>query len=189
MLKSKAALLISAIVSLTGCVGVGSLHPLALPDGKETIFDPALLGTWEEADADDVAATKYTVARADSGYSFSLSTGTGEMHGTMDLIQAGDAYLLDVYCPSDGAPLPIHLFVRLRLEKDTAWVAPMDSDWLQNRIKTSGELRRELLAEGDQRVVLTASSTELRQYLLPYAADERAFGDESELHRVAPAGE
>ena len=66
MLKAKAALLISAFVSLTGCVGVGSLHPLALPDGNEAVFDPALPGSWEEADAaDDVAAARYAIARAD----------------------------------------------------------------------------------------------------------------------------
>jgi hypothetical protein len=95
---------------------------------------------------------------------------------------------LDVYCPSDGEQLPVHFFVRLRLENDKAWVAAMDSDWLQNQIKTRGELRHELLTEGDRRVVLTASSAEMRKYLLPYAGDDRAFGEECELRRIAPKG-
>jgi hypothetical protein len=128
------------------------------------------------------------VARADSGYSFRVVTGADEMQGTMSLMKVGDRYLLDVYCPSDGEQLPVHFFVRLRMKKDTAWVAAMDSDWLQNQIKTRGDLRHELLNEGDHRVVLTASSAEMRKYLLPYAADDRAFGEECELHRVAPKG-
>ena len=82
----------------------------------------------------------------------------------------------------------MHFFVRLRLENDKAWVAAMDSDWLQNQIKTRGELRHELLTEGDRRVVLTASSAEMRKYLLPYAGDDRAFGEECELRRIAPKG-
>jgi hypothetical protein len=163
------------------------LSTLALPHGKGVVFAPALLGTWEEEQTtSDVAINRYTVARADSGYSFRVVTGADEMKGTMHLMKVGDRYLLDVYCPSDGEQLPVHFFVRLRMKKDTAWVAAMDSDWLQNQIKTRGELRHELLNEGDHRVVLTASSAELRKYLLPYAADDRAFGEECELHRVAP---
>jgi hypothetical protein len=62
----------------------------------------------------------------------------------------------------------------------------MDSDWLQEQIKTRVNFGMNS-SEGDQRVVLTASSAQLRQYLLPYASDERAFGEESELRRIAPA--
>jgi hypothetical protein len=187
--KNKVVPLILAVASLTGCAGVASLHPLALPNGKDIVFDPALLGTWEEADtAGNVAAARYTVAGGDPGYTFSVVAGTDEMRGTMYLMKAGGRYLLDVYCPGDGGSLPAHVFLRLRLEKDAVWVAAMDSDWLQDRIKTRGELRHELLTEGDRRVVLTASSAELRQYLLPYAADERSFGEECELRRSAPKG-
>ena len=126
--KAKVVLLLSAMACLTGCSGVVSLHPLALPHGTGVVFDPALLGTWEEAQTTgDVAKNRYTVARADSGYSFRMVMGADEMKGTMYLLKVGDRYLLDAYCPSDGEQLPVHFFVSLRLEKDTAWVAPMDS--------------------------------------------------------------
>jgi hypothetical protein len=187
--KAKVVLLISALAYLTGCSGVVSLHPLALPHGKGVVFDPALLGTWEESQTTgDVAKNRYTVARADSGYSFRVVMGADEMKGTIYLVKVGDRYLLDVYCPSDGEQLPVHFFVRLRMKNDTAWVAAMDSDWLQHQIKTRGELRHELLTESDLRLVLTASSAELRKYLLPYAGDDRAFGEECELRRIAPKG-
>ncbi|MCX6626201.1 MAG: hypothetical protein NTW28_01040 [Candidatus Solibacter sp.] len=156
MSQTKVVLLIASLVSLTGCAGVVSLHPLALPNGKDIVFDPALLGTWEEVKtADQVAITRYTVARAESGYS--VIAGPDEIKGTMHLMKVGAGYLLDVYCPSDGAPPPVHLFLKLRLEKDSAWVAEMDSGWLKDRIKTRGELRHEVLGEENDRVVLTAS--------------------------------
>lgn len=189
MLKSKAILLIPALAFLAGCAGVVSLHPLTLPNDKQTVFDPALLGTWEDGEAvGDGPKGRYTVARSGSGYSFSVETGTGEMQGTMYLVKVHGGYLMDVYCPGDGPSLPAHFFARLRLEKDTAWVALMDSDWLQDQIKARGEPRYELLTEDHPRVVLTASSNELRQYLLPYADDDRSFGEEGELRRVSPAG-
>ena|SRR5580658_869101 len=189
MLKVAVVLLTSLLVSLAGCASVASLHPLALPNDKDIVFDPALLGTWEEAESfGDGTKTTYTVSRADSGYSYSMVAGADQTNGTMRLIKAGGQYLLDIYSASNGAPLPVHVFLRLRLEKDTAWVAVMDSDWLQDQIKTRGELRHEVLREDDPRVVLTASPAELRQYLLPYASDDRTFGEEGELHRIALEG-
>lgn len=82
--------------------------------------------------------------------------------GTMHPLKVGDRYLLDVYCPSDGVRLPVHLFFKLRLEKGSAWLAEMQID----------------------RIVLTASPSELRRYLLPYVADCRSFDGENELRRI-----
>ena len=177
------ALLASMLVSLSGCASVVSLHPLALPNDKDVIFDPALVGTWEEIKADkDGARTRYVVARAESGYT--VNSGPDKLEGTMHLLKVGGRYLLDVYCPSDAPSLPVHLFVKLRLDKDSAWLAGMESEWLQDQIKTRAQLRHEVLMEDDDRIVLTASPTELRRHLLPYVADNRSFDGETELRRI-----
>ncbi len=185
MSKTKIVLLISALASLSGCAGVTSLHPLAMPNGKDTVFDPALLGIWEEVKAQpDGGKTRYTIARAESGYSVSAAQGLEKHEGTMRLMKVGDRYLLDVYCPSQGAPPAVHLFVRLRLEKDTAWVSEMDTPWLRDQIHSGNQLRREVLSEDGNRILLTASTAELRTYLLPYVANNKAFGGEEELRRI-----
>ena len=176
-------LLVSMLVSLSGCASVVSLHPVAMPNDRDVVFDPALVGAWEEVKADsDGARTKYIVARAESGYT--VNVGPDKAKGTMHVLKTGDRYLLDVYCPSDSAPPPVHLFVKLRLDKDAAWLAEMESDWLKEQIKTRGQLRHKVLAEDHDRIVLTASPTELRRYLLPYVADDRSFGEETELRRI-----
>ncbi len=174
----------SMLVSLSGCGGVVSLHPLALPNDQNAVFDPALVGAWEEVKADsDGARTTYVVTRAESGYEVSLA-GPDKAKGAMHLLKVGDRYLLDIYYPSDGPPVPVHVFLRLRVDRDSAWVAEMQSDWFKEQIKTRGQLRHEVLMEDDDRIVLTASPTELRRYLLPYVADDRAFDKESELRRI-----
>ena len=183
MRELQVVLLASMLASLTACAGVVSLHPVALPNDKDVVFDAALVGTWEEVKTDSGdAKNTYTVARAESGYL--LSTRPDELKGTMHLLKVGDRYLLDVYCPSGGAPPPVHLFFKLRLDKDTAWIAEMDSDWLKQQIKTRGQLRHEVLMEDNDRIVLTASPTELRRYLLPYVKDDQSFGGETELRRI-----
>jgi len=185
MLKAKIILFISALASLTGCGAVVSLHPLAIPNGKDTVFDPALVGTWEEAKAErDGTKDRYTIDRAESGYSVKLVAESTKGEGTMHLMKVGNRLLLDILCPSDGAPPPVHLFFRLRLEKDTAWVSGMDSSWLQDQIEASGLPRHEVLTDDWDRMVLTASSAELRRHLLPYVGDNKSFSEETELHRV-----
>jgi hypothetical protein len=183
MSKVGVFLLISALTSLTGCAGVVSLHPLAGPNGKDTVFDLALLGTWVAVNPQgDGARTRFAVARAESGYS--VIAGPDEIKGTVQLIRADSRTLLDAYYPSKTGHPAVHLFFKLRLEKDTAWVAEMESDWLRGQIRSRGELRHEVLAEDGDRIVLTASPAELRRYLLPYAADDRSFGEETELRRI-----
>jgi len=185
MLKVKVILLLAALASLTGCGAVVSLHPLAVPNGKETVFDPVLLGTWEEVKAEsDGTKTQYAVDRAESGYSVKAVAESTKGEGTMHLMKVGNRLLLDVYCPSDGAPPPVHLFFKLRLEKDTAWVSGMDSSWLQDQIEASGLPRHEVLTDDWDRMVLTASSAELRRHLLPYVSDDKSFSEETELRRV-----
>jgi hypothetical protein len=183
MRKLQICFLAAFLSLLTGCAGVVSLHPLALPNGKDTVFDAALLGTWEEVKAEDKGTKgRYTVGRAESGYSV-VAEGE-EFRGTMHHMKVGDRRLLDVYCPSDGPPAPVHIFFKLRLEKDSAWLAEMGSDWLRDQIETRGELRHEVLTEDDDRVVLTASPSELREHLLPYLAQEKSFNEETELRRI-----
>ena len=119
MSKVRVFLLISALASLTGCEGVVSLHPLTVPNGKDTVFDPALLGTWEEIKAlDDSAKTRLTVARAESGYSVVVAVRDDEIKGTVQLIRADSRTLLDAYYPSKTGHPAVHLFFKLRLEKD-----------------------------------------------------------------------
>lgn len=191
MVNAKILFLVMALLSLTGCAGFVSLHPLAVPNGNDTIFEPALLGTWEEVKADSRGPKdKYVVDRAESGYKVTVVSGSDKAEGTMHLMKLGDRYLLDVLCPSDGAPPPVHLFVRLRLEKDAAWLSEMDTPWLREQIEASG-LRHEVVRQDEQeKVVLTASTAELRRHLLPLASDDRAFAKEGKLRRVAaPTGE
>jgi hypothetical protein len=182
---------VALTVMLTGCAGVVSLHPAAAPDAKEVVFEAALTGVWEEVKAGgDGVRTRYSLVQRGSGYDVTVKEGPKEirgLQGTMQLLKAGDRYLMDVYCPSDWYPPPVHIFFKLRWEKDRAWAAEMQSDWFKEQIRTRGQPRHEVLredAKDPDRIVLTASSAELRRYLLPYLAEDRAFDDETELRRL-----
>jgi len=190
MWKANVILLLATLVSSTGCVSVVSLHPLAAPHDKDAVFEPGLVGTWQEADSQD-DKTQYVVTHDESGYAVIVKTGVEKSGGgkeevklKMQLLRVGGRYLLDIDCPSDDPAVPVHIFFKLRLEQDSAWLALMDSDWLKEQIKTSVVLRHEVLTEDHGRILLTGSPDELRSYLLPYVADDRSFEDETGLRRI-----
>jgi hypothetical protein len=204
MRKLQVCVLTAFLGFLTGCAGVVSLHPLVLPTDHDAIFDPTLVGAWE--DVDPHFRNVYTVSRAESGYNVTLhpsdpgDAGKREVKLSMHLLKVGDRRVLDVYtkdltCSSETATysvncdnyytqVQVHVFFKLRVEKDSAWWSEMGSDWLKEQIKTRAQLRHEVLTEEHDKFVLTASPDELRRYLLPYVADDRSFEHENEIQRI-----
>jgi hypothetical protein len=85
---------------------------MVLPDGKEAVFEPALLETWGEA-----GEMPEMLRRPDSR--FHQVHRPAQFEGYRD---RGEA--LAGICAGN-----------------TAWAALMDSDWLQDQNKTRGELR------------------------------------------------
>jgi hypothetical protein len=175
-------LLAAILISMTGC-GVVSLHPLVMPNDNDEVFEPSLVGTWAGVqEPGDTHEAKFVVAHTNVGYSIKPDTDDGEY--TMRLLKVGDRYLMDVDCPSNGPALPVHIFFKLRWEKDRAWVSAMDSQWLMDQIEAKGQLRHDVLTEDFNRIVLTASPADLHRIFLPYAADDRSFEEEGELRRI-----
>ncbi len=185
MWKFKVLLLVGLLVSSSGCAVV-ALHPLVVPGDKDSVFEPTLVGTWEETEPagfpGDKPGNRYTVSRAATGYTVTAEADQTQL--TMQVLKTGGRYLLDIYCPSDGPALPVHFLFKLRLEQDRAWLAVMDSGWFRKQIEVDPQLRHEVLTEDGDRIVLTGSTAELRRSLLPYFADDRSFDDEEELKRV-----
>ena len=187
----------AGLALLTGCGGVVSVHPLALPHDKDVVFEPELIGTWEDVEpGHDGVRNRYTVSRHDAGYDVLVGQPGRECadaknHLSMHLLRNRGHYVADLYLPSDDARLPVHLFMSLRLESERAWVAEMQSEWLMDQVAANRHLRHEIISNGtsessasERRILLTASSAELRQYLLPFLVDGRARENESELRRL-----
>jgi hypothetical protein len=179
----KALLLAASAVLLTSCAGVVSLHSVAATH----LTEPNLEGQWREVKANEKGEfVEYTVTRVPDGYKLTVAGEKGE--ATARLLKAGDHYLMEVRCPSDSPSPRVNVYFRVRIQGNSAWSSEMQSDWLREQIQSSGKLRYEIVrdGEGDGQIVLTASPDELRRYLLPYAADARAFDKEgTEVRRIS----
>jgi len=173
----KSILILAVLGMSTGCVKIASVHPLFSDTAREVVFDPVLLGKWQGEDTDK---SIFEVTRLDkTGYAVAFEMDGKPLKATFHLLKSRGLSLLDaIYTDNRG---PEHMFLKIRIEPDTLWVATADSTWLRERIVASGKPRYTVV---DEDLLLTASSSELRKALLPYLAKPEAFDDEGELKRV-----
>jgi len=188
----KTALALAAVGSLwlTGCAGVVSLHPMVTDTDRDAVVEPALVGFWQDATPDKAGekATYLVARKGRAGYTITSVENGATKSATMHVLRVGERYLLDIFDNIDDPALPVHVYFGLRMnaQKNTVWLAEMRSDWLKAEIAAKGQPRNEILTEEEVKgkVVLTAPQADLRKYLLLYAADQRAFDKETELHRI-----
>lgn len=170
----KSILILAVLGMSTGCVKITSVHPLFSDTAREVVFDPVLLGKWQDKDN-----TCEVTKMGKKGYAVAFEMDGKPAKATFHLLKTRGLSLLDAIYTDDRGPE--HMFLKIRIEPDTLWVATADSTWLRERIVASGKPRYTVV---DEDLLLTASSSELRKALLPYLAKPEAFDDEGELKRV-----
>lgn len=174
-------------VVAAGCIP--SLHPLYTDD--DLIFEPALLGTWNNEEDHDLWTFEQT---AGPGY---LLTVTGSDEDPEDpmvfeahLMELGSHRFLDVSLHDlDGLDrfgphlVPAHSFYRLAIEADALQMVALDEGWLRDKIE-AGEItiKHEFVRAPsrfgpgtEELFVLTASTEELQAFVTRHADDPEAF--------------
>lgn len=186
MRVAKMLVAVGIVVLVLGCVP--SLHPLYTE--KDVTFDPTLVGVWSEKDKTDTWTFKKS---GDNAYELIMTEdgvpGKFEVH----LVRLGELLFLDLY-PEDpdidnsfykAHLIPAHTFLGIQIdkEKDVVRLAMMKPDWLEEAIDSKKvTITHERLGEGDEsRIILTASTKALQEFVVKHAAE--AFGELAELHR------
>jgi len=162
---------------------VVSLQPVYEP---ETIaFDPVLLGTWVAAD-DEMSVS---FERAE-WHSYHVTIAERDNHSRLSarLTRVGEQLYLDL-SPLDGADvaplvLPVHVLYRLDLHDDELSLADLNYEQLE-RLARDGTAGLPMTVDARKNVVITASTAELRRWLVAHAADEGLFAAPTSLRRRA----
>lgn len=171
---------VAALVS-SACLVV-SLQPVYEP---ETIaFDPALLGTWVAAD-DDVSVS---FERAEwHSYHVTVQERADRTRLSARLTRVGEQLYLDV-SPLDGADVPplllsVHGLFRVEVRGDELFLADLNYEHLE-RLARDGGAGLPMAIDARKNVVITASTAELRQWLVGHAGDEGLFAAATTLRRA-----
>jgi hypothetical protein len=188
MRKIMIATLAAALGVLTGCAAVQSRNPLFPENAKEVVFDPALLGKWQDVTDND--KTIYQVSRLDDfAYAIDYRDNGESKFAKAQLLKVRGVPLLDV-CDVEGENrdsgltwryFTYHVFGKVRIEPDIVHLTAMSKEWIEKRVLATRKLAH---YSGAGELVLTAPSAELRKTLLPFLDHPEAFLPEAELRRV-----
>jgi hypothetical protein len=175
---------------LSGCAP-SSVHPLYTAD--DAVVEPALEGTWINADKPDDSpvlleksgAHQYTMSIVDPGsklvqkFDVNLVRLSNQLY--MD-IAFSDQTLDGVKLDLPLGTFPTHEIVKLRLAGDDLAYATLDGD----QIKKQNEWDSLPLAliDGDQAMLITTPTVDLRHYITIHTDD--VFGDFTHLTRRPP---
>jgi hypothetical protein len=79
--------------------------------------------------------------------------------------------------------IPLHLIGRLEIEQDALHFLLLDDGWLQDALK-SGRVQLTCSQNDEGRYILTAPSSELKQFAAQFAADPEAFSAVEDFTRA-----
>ncbi len=175
-----------ALALATGCV-VTSVYPYYLE--KNVISDPALVGTWQKAGQTD-EHWKFERDQG-NGYRVTVQSGGKQSVGQGHLFKLQGQIFLDFSASEwkediQPQPVPSHLLVRVEQLRPTLKMASLNYDWLSKLVAAEPQAVRHLVIKTgdnpeDRRVVLTADTVELQQFVIKHLKTEGAWNDMLEL--------
>jgi hypothetical protein len=185
-------------VQLNGCAPVDSFFPLYKPEDKA--FEARLVGVWKFADAsnttDKKARWSFRKSEDENFYDFKWGE-TGAKGGFLAkarLVQMGSALFIDFEGDSENKALDsknamiafpaisVHMIGRIWLEGDRLQIHFLKDSWVSTQIKSSSFLLA--YVGGDGNLLLTATTDELRKFMLDHADDDEALSDNYSLVRT-----
>ena len=188
-MKTATFLFYALVILFAGCVP--SLHPLYTD--KDLIFEPALLGTWTDGDEQTWI---FDESKDPNTYDLTILFKDKPAPLIAHLLKLDGILFLDLL-PGDSDLqtntfynihlLRAHTFWRIDQIEPTLQIRAMDSETMEKMLKKDPNLIKHEVT--DDRLVLTASTEQLQQFMKAHADDEGLFSDPQEFQRVPDAND
>lgn len=193
MKRSGILAIIAISVALVGCV-VSSVYPYYTE--KDLVFEPALVGKWSDAkpDADGKEAWVFEKGE-DKDYTFNLVGENKTNKFSAHLFKLKDQLFLD-FVPLEQHEdyVPPHYLMKVTQIQPTLKTAIMDYEWLGKLVEKEPQAVRHMLVPTEPgkpdnvRLVLTADTQELQNFVLKHLDTEGAFKEATEMKRWKTSG-
>ena len=164
-------------VIFTGCIP--SLYPLYTE--TELTYVPDLIGSWEES-SEGGENDIWKFEQTDSvTYALTYFEDSVPAPFEAHVLTLGKNLFIDIRPERPESAndlqkallLPVHLFGRLSLTKDTLTIGWLDGDWLKRKMESETVSLSHTLIDSD--LLLTASPQELQSFVLKHLDDADAF--------------
>ena len=179
------------IAFLGGCLPVMSLH--SLYTDSDVVFEEKLLGTWTEDSNEPKSTWVFERAEEKNAYKLIFSDEEGKKGSFVAyLVKLQDKFFLDLF-PSE-LPWELEEPNKIDLPYNTLFMIPAHTfikiQSIEPKLKmqlTVESKMKELLEKEpeaikytsiEDRLILTATTKELQEFVIKYADDDRVFTDE-----------
>jgi hypothetical protein len=192
MRKALVPTLVTICLLLGGCAPVMSLF--SLYDKDSLTSDDRIVGNWEMIDDSNKDKSTCCMVFAKSGEGYSMTTPDDDDKqiwvSKAHLVKLGDAMFVDIEPNTEKPkqitriPFPtskIHMIGRIWIENDTVRMKLLDDDGMKRAV-ASGKTRLTYV-NGDDGLVITATTGQLQDFALEHANDKDAFSFELNLRR------
>ena len=169
-----ALVLALALTCAPGCLVV-SVHPTQ--ERESLVFDPALLGAWQ--DADDTASLLIERGEWQSyRIRYELPIESGEVTGHLTTI--GKARYLDLM-PAKGQDhgaflVPVHATLRVDLAKDRLVLTGLSYDWFLEQLRKKGVQGLSVVLDDKENALIVSPTSAVRTWLGRQPSDGLMFG-------------
>lgn len=182
-MDTRTLLLYLTFIFLAGCVP--SLHPLYTE--KDAFFEQKLLGCW----TDGKDTWKFQKAADPNAYSLTM-TKKGDL-GKFDahLVKIENMIFMDLFPQKPDLKtndfyklhlLPAHTFIKVEQIEPKLTLSVMDPETIKEMLENDPNIIKHEILD-DKRIVLTASTKELQDFLKEHADDKGLFGEPAEMER------
>jgi hypothetical protein len=167
-------LVAAGMAMLSGCAPAVSIHPLYT--AQELAANLPVEGNWVEESGE-----VWRVTKADDGYDVTVlhagESPSAEAYNVHFFALNGLNYA-DATSKSDpGLGVSGHVLVKISLQGDRMQVALLDDAWVKKMVQ-AGLAPKYETSESNGQVILTASTSELQEFLLLHAGDPGAWEDD-----------
>jgi len=170
--KAEVVMVFLALLLLTGCGDLLSLHPLY--SKAQPLFDPAIEGRWESTD------NTLSVQRAGDLYELELRSRrdppADPSRFEVNLVDVGGVRFADLLSVDQLG----HMLVRVRLNGNELGLAFFDSEWLRQRVPHEDAE----VDHGRTQAILVQKTPELRKLVARYANEPLAYDKEVSYRRA-----
>ncbi len=180
-MKQMSFYLLAAI--LGGCVP--SLHPLYTD--KDVVFEEKLLGSWQ----DDDTVWAFNRSSKPNCYDLTVTADGNDGRFVANLVRLNGTLFLDLY----PGPVQIkandfykahllaaHTFLKVEQLDPNLSLRMMDAEKLEKLVQAKPDVIKHEIV--DERVILTASTVHLQDFVKKYQNDPNVFGEPSIMKKI-----
>jgi len=184
------------VIAAAGGLFLAACIPSVNPfyTSKDIVFEQKLVGCWQDKEAKDNPQTWTFEAGPEKSYKLTVVEDGGDKSGefsahlfslkqtlSLDIVPTDCKYATNIAGITEASMFPGHLLFKVAAIQPELKLAVTDYEWLEKFLEKNPNALAHHLE--DKRILLTASTSELQQFILAHVGEGELFKDPGVMER------